>query len=541
MSESSTINGLSGSDRGIVAGIVRHRYAMLLLVCFGIVTLMTYWTPMFSDDWHYGFIYEKEGKLMQRPIQTVSDLIESLHNYYLYKDGGRCVANGTAMVFLAFLGHKAFAVCNGVMFTLLLHLFCLNFAGKRENYFTMASVVLTSVVILLPRFELACLWLDGSCNYLWCAVLILLFNYLLNRDIKKRWWPLLFVYGIIAGDTNEGIMIGLSVGYAVYYLSHFRLLTAQRWVMLIGLAVGVAILVFSPGVWHRATVQGTTGGTSSLFSEGPRFLLTHIPQYLMSLRLTYVAVFLMVYRKKFPLLWGTAMIPLALLCLVVEAGAATSYFGLELCSLIVVLQLLNVERIKSKYVTMMAVLPIVTMLVALPLCARDYTTFVRIDRMIKESNDKTVILYDDAKSIALPYLSDRFLLNPWKFNPFRREMPPEQYRYYRKDDIRVFPTRVREDILRGKVGKEFDLHTTRSYYICEWNGTDTVEGKILYNPSEYAKYPVLNRLGRFTLTEQSIEDSYIVLPPINGKRYLLIEKNKPIADRIRGIEVYSKE
>ena len=523
------------SDNTFFSSLVRHRYCILLAVAFVLMTLMTLWTPPYADDWHYGFIYEKEGPLMQRPIDTLSDVIAGVRGQYLYKDNGRCTPHFFVMLFDGILGHKAFAVCNGLMFALLIHLICLNFAGKRENRFTVASIVLAYLVIFLPAFVTASLWMSGSCNYLWSSVFILFFHYLLSKDISKRWWPLLFVYGIIAGNTHEGIMVGLSVGYAVYYLSHFRLLTAQRWVMLIGLALGVAFLVFSPAALNRATVQGTTGSTSTIFMGGMGFLIQHIPQYFMSLRITYVAVFLIIYRRKFPLLWGTAMIPLAILCMMIQVDTAVSYFGLELCSLIVVLQLLNVERIKEKYATVMAILPVIVLLTALPVCAQNYRRMSRMFYEVKTSPSKDAIVFVEDSSV--PYFTDRFALTT--IRPF--SMSFLIAKYYGKESVVRIPQSVRDLITSGKVGKEFDLHTSESYYICEWDGADTVAGKILYNPSEYAKYPVCNRLGRFTLTEQSIEDGqYMVLPFTDGKRYLIIQKNPILSDRTKGIEVHSK-
>lgn len=274
MSENQLIIG--GGKNLALSRLVRHRYPILLVVSFMLITLMTLCTPPFADDWHYGFIFEKDGPLMQRPIQTLTDLFESLHNHY-YGFNGRCTPHFFVMLFDGILGHEAFAVCNGVMFALMLHLFCINFAGKKENYFTVTSIVLASFIVLLPGFSSAMLWMSGACNYLWDTVFILFFHYLLNKEIRKRWWPLLFIYGIIAGNTNEGIMIGLSVGYMVYYLSHFKRLTAQRWVMLIGLAIGVAFLVFSPAALNRATIAGTESSTTTFFTEGPRSVsYTHL-------------------------------------------------------------------------------------------------------------------------------------------------------------------------------------------------------------------------------------------------------------------------
>ena len=523
------INSRCSIKSPILNCLVHYRYSILLVVSFVLMTLMTFCTPLFLDDWHYGFIFEKEGQVMQRHIDSVSDLFESLHNYYLYKDGGRCIANGTAMIFLAFISHDVFAVCNGVMFALMLHLFCLNFAGKRENYFTVVSIVLLYFVMFLPAFKYAMLWLDGSCNYLWCTVLILSFHYLLSKDIHKRWWPLLFIYGIIVGDTNEGIMIGLSVGYMVYYLSHFKELTPQRWVMLISLAIGVAFLVFAPSVWNTALHSNV--GKTSVFKDGIGFLFVHIPSYLAALRVTYVAILLMLYKRRFPLFWGTSMVTLFLLCMLISAPYDTTYFGVELCALAAVLQIVDMKRICPKCVTVITALPILTLLAAMPLCAKNYTRMHSAFSELQSAKGRDVIVRVEDDYPEIPYLTDRFMMTT---------LPvfSQSYmiaKYYGKESVYLIPNDL------DKIGKNFDLNSPYPCYVCEWDGADEVEGKILYVPSPLATYPIFNRIGRYTLTEQDIEGSYAVSPRINGKRYLVIKKNPLMDDRVLSIEVRSKE
>ncbi len=474
---------------------------------------------------------------MQRPVQTLSDVIESLyHHYFVFN--GRCTPHFFVILFDGILGHKAFAVCNGLIFALMLHLFCLNFAGKKERYFTVASIVIASMVILLPAFQSAMLWMSGACNYLWSAVFVLFFHYLLSKDIRKRWWVLLFIYGIIAGNTNEGIMIGLSVGYMVYYLSHFKELTAQRWVMLIGLAIGVAFLVFAPSVWDTA-LYGKVG-KSSVFKDGLGFFAMHIPSYLVTLRITYIALFLMLRKKQFPLLWGSAMLTLSVFCFLVSASYATTYFGLEICSLAVILQVVDLGSIRKRHTVAMSVVAIAVLVLALPVCADNYSRFRIIDNALHTSTQKDAIIFADSRGKDVTYISGRFLVNQFQCSPFRKEVPQITCQYYDKSDIRIFPTALCDLLSSGKVSKEFDLHTPYPYYVCEWDGEDEVVGKITYNPSPYANYPLLNRIGKYTINEQDIAGSYFVLP-FRSKHYLVIEKNHPIADRIKSIEVRSKE
>lgn len=536
------------SDNGntLTGGILRYRYPILLVVSGVLIMLMTLFTPPYLDDWHYGFIYEKGGALAQRPIQTLGDLMESIHNYYLYKDGGRCIANGSAMVFLAFLGHKVFAVCNGVMFALMLHLFCLNFAGHRQNFFTVASVVLFSFGLLLPAFSHEVLWLDGSCNYLWCTVYILFFNYLLNKDIPKRWWPLLFIYSIVAGDTNEGIMTGLSIGYAVYYLSHFKLLTAQRLVMFIGLAIGVALLVLCPGVWDRALTYDL--GDSILRDNDKHLFIAKALSLFLGCRLWlfYIALIAMIVMRKAPLLWGVAWVALLLFNLCIYSNIR-QYYGLEMVSLIIVLSVVEWSKVKEMWSYIIDVTVILLLCVGIVACADNYRCFEAQDRALLNSQAKDITIFYDYPSVT--FLRDKFCLNTimWTYSTDDQDVlhthidrPRGIKRHYHKRSITALPLAMKRDIDAGKVTNEFLTDTSYPYYIRKWERGDSIDGYIELNKSKYADIPLLNLRKRYTIMQEPIGWKYFVTT-IRGQRYLIIQRRPYIDDRIKAFQVWTKE
>ena len=472
---------------------------------------------------------------MQRPVETLSDVIESVHNQYLYKDNGRCTPHFFVILFDGILGHKAFAACNGLMFALLLHLFCLNFAGKKENYFTVASIVMVCIVLLLPCFSYTMLWMSGACNYLWSSVFVLLFHFLLNRDIRKCWWPLLFIYGIIAGNTHEGIMIGLSVGYMVYYLSHFKELTPQRWVMLIGLAIGVAFLVFAPSVWNRATNPDMSAG-ATVFSEGWGAMIKYLFKTIAYSHITWIALLLMLYHRRIPALFGTATIALLLFNSMVNAGLMTQYFGLEICSLAVVLQLLDLESIKARYVAIMTAVPIVVLLCALPLCAKNYTTYTTLERMIKAEPSFRVDMFTDCGQVNVPLLSERFLV-PFQLYDYLGDSLQQGliYKAYRKTHISIYPVEIKQQILSGKIDSKGKLVSPYNYFVCEWAERDkVVRGIVHYTQSPFASIPLLNKFEQICTMQSSI--SRFELISVAGKQYLVTPIPPLLAGRFSYVE-----
>ena len=437
---------------------------------------------------------------MQRPIQTLSDVIESVHNQYLYKDNGRCTPHFFVILFDGILGHKAFAVCNGAMFALMLHLFCLNFAGRKENYFIVASIVMASIVILLPGFSHAMLWMSGACNYLWSSVFILFFHYLLSKNIRKRWWGLLFVYGIIAGNTHEGIMIGLSVGYAVYYLSHFKELSAQRWMMLMGLAIGVAFLVFSPGAWARA-LNANTADTIFRHNDKYIFIVKSLFHTLKGkLWLLYIAIIAMIVTRKVPVLWGITLMTLLTFSLCIYSGV-TQFYGLEIVSLIIILSVADYSRLKEKWVYLMNGITILLLGVATMACADRYHLYETLDKILHNTKAKDITLFYNYTSV--PYISDRFCLPTmlWTCSiDGQVKLSMSMTKFYHKRSIYCLPLAMKCDIEKGRVTDEFLRDTSYPYYIRKWSGGDSIEGYIELNKSKYADVPVLNLLKRYTIS-----------------------------------------
>ena len=68
---------------------------------------------------------------------------------------------------------------------------------------------------LVPVFGQNCIWLIGSCNYLWTMTFMLLFiyQYTFRSDEKNTILRIIifFLFGIIVGWTNENTAVGLII------------------------------------------------------------------------------------------------------------------------------------------------------------------------------------------------------------------------------------------------------------------------------------------------------------------------------------------
>lgn len=229
----------------------------LWVACLGGIGLAFYammvFTPLFSDDWNYHLIFGTEQR-----ITSLRDIFVSQYHHY-FLNNGRFVPHFFVQLFDGLLGKSLFNIVNTGIFLVFLILL-LRIQEKTE--WRLFPVALALLLLLMPGFNNAFLWLSGACNYLWSAVLLLAFYRLVTRDsVSSHYYPLLFLFGIVCGWTNEALIVGFVAGCLCYYARHRKELTGHRKMLLGGLIVGALFVSFSPGSIHRF-MRGNTGTSS---------------------------------------------------------------------------------------------------------------------------------------------------------------------------------------------------------------------------------------------------------------------------------------
>ena len=228
---------------------MRRLLLLVFLIGVGVVLYaLNYFTPMASDDWNYVFIFGTDER-----IQTLWDIVRSQYNHY-HDWNGRVVAQSIAQIIDSFLPKQAENVLNTLVFFVFLWAIGINVSRERKRLFLVIASAFVLIFLLLPEFNMTCLWITGASNYMYVATLLLLFHYVLQRRVFKGWavMPLLFLFGVICGWTNEAFVVGMAGAYFLYYILHWQELTTHKLVMLAGFFVGALFLVFSPGSWQRA-------------------------------------------------------------------------------------------------------------------------------------------------------------------------------------------------------------------------------------------------------------------------------------------------
>lgn len=209
-----------------------------------------YFYSVNSDD--YGYSFGVNGRL-----HSFIDVIEKQIQHY-FTWGGRSVAHTIAQTFLLF-PKILFSIANSCVYLLLIWLIYLNIKGiNKKEYPIILLLIHLCLWFVVPAFGQDCLWLIGSCNYLWTTTIILLFLYLFrtskrNDNLFKSIGFLLL--GIIAGWTNENTAFGLIVAtVGILLISKFEYkekITKWKISGLVGTIVGFVILIIAPGNYVR--------------------------------------------------------------------------------------------------------------------------------------------------------------------------------------------------------------------------------------------------------------------------------------------------
>ncbi len=222
---------------------------------------LNHFQPLSADDYAYAFIWGTSER-----VTCLADILTSQCAHWL-EWSGRFVAHCLAQYFLM-QDKLLFDVAN----TLVLLAVCAGITqlvvGKEQpGKWVAFSLILSLFVLLVPATGATLIWLDGSCNYLWSALLVVwLLRLALSPALSCRLLALLVAP--LAGNSQEGISIALVCFLACRVLLemfHQRRFSPLLWATLALTTAGLALNLMAPGTLAKmATVDTiTSSGQSS--------------------------------------------------------------------------------------------------------------------------------------------------------------------------------------------------------------------------------------------------------------------------------------
>lgn len=516
-----------------------------LLIIGIIFYLMNCFTPLYSDDWHYCFVYGTT-----EPIKSLSDILKSQYIHY-FEMNGRFIPHFFVQFFDGIAGKEWFNIINAIVFIIFLHLLTITINDKTNNKFATLSTAIFLLFLLIPGFKNCFLWMSGACNYLWSATFLLFFNYLLTKDIPKKYFPLLFIYGWSCGWTHEGLVIGLLVGYFLYYIILKNKIYTSNYFLLTGFIIGSIFLIFSPASINRALSHSAPLQEPLLIIRGYLVALLSMDNTRM---LPLFIILLYAIRKKIHfkqyltnnIVWISAIISLFIFILFTKHASAHSRFGFELYALILITPIIVQLKLPNKiYYSINVSIIIGLSFYILPANAENYQEYSRVTEILKNTNSELITTKNKRYNTIhnrfnIYYITPKdsehyncFIPNNWENSMIAT--------YFNKRGGVIFiPQYIIEDLSRH-TNKFDNFYTTKNYpvYIKEINSSEHIHKvtfqleEIDYSTLPFYIKPFAHKFDRYSL--ESLDTDRFSIIEFNGKSYLFVGKNKMIDARVKDI------
>lgn len=229
---------------------------ILLLSFWGLILLLNIIYPLYADDWGYTFV---TGSELTQKITGFPDILNSQYQHY-FLHGGRTVVHIIAESLLLVKGYWT-DILNSIAYILFAYIiYKISNLNKKTNpsLFFFINIL---IWFYQPAFAQTILWITGSANYLWGTFIIISFLYFFCKSFIKEESDssiykciLLFLFGIIAGWTNENTAIGMIslICLLIIYLKTTHKKTPVWMIIgLTGAIIGFIIMIAAPGNFAR--------------------------------------------------------------------------------------------------------------------------------------------------------------------------------------------------------------------------------------------------------------------------------------------------
>ncbi|WP_255491025.1 DUF6056 family protein [Dysgonomonas sp. 520] len=231
------------------------------LLAFAMIYSLNVLYPIYLDDWDYSYIYWQS--------ELVGGFFDAVYSQTIHyvKWGGRTVVHVILQTLLSW-GPFWSDLLNSIMFVLFTAV-----VYSIANIGRKVRPSLYFMIIMLTWFFQAdvgetLIWLTGSVNYMWGTTIILVFVYFYYKYFRERSGRtkidskgriiLFFFFGVIAGWTNENMVVAMLCMIAVFlFLVWRKEKSVEKWAIsgFSGACIGAALMVLAPGNYVRYNME----------------------------------------------------------------------------------------------------------------------------------------------------------------------------------------------------------------------------------------------------------------------------------------------
>ena len=323
----------------------RYGFIISVLLLCTFVYVLSINALWLGDDITYGY-HIATGE----EISSVVDAFTSQVRHYEVMNG-RFPAHFLVQISIALLGQQLFSMLNAAIYVVLLFvvLRILGITLKDNLYVLIVSLLL--LISFPTKFVPSC-----QIGYVWMFTIVLGYIYLFFKTpgVKSSWNALwLCPFSILAGWSQESLVIGVSAALIIYAIKNLKQLTLNQWVMFISFGIGAMLLCFSPGTLSRT---GEIHGSVD-FLPPVVYSLMKLGFYL---RVTYVLIGYILYlryikHKSFSELYELGafhihvLVTLFLFNAFIGVFGNRQLFGIELMSMILLVKYVKAYSMNSRF------------------------------------------------------------------------------------------------------------------------------------------------------------------------------------------------
>lgn len=221
----------------------RNITILLYFLFFVLIFIINSETPLLADDYSYTY-----------GIVNFVDAIMRWVNAYLTHCGR--ISNLYCSIFLGCFNKFTFNVFNTSVYLFLIYLIDSSFQ-KVNPYRTFLIFLLCWIFV--PARDETIFWCSGACNYLWPLTFSLIaVKFIFKKQRSIRFQLLFTPLFIIAGMGHEGISLGVSFAFILYFILYRGININKVWIFFY--IIGCFISVFAPGNFNR--VSDSSAGIS---------------------------------------------------------------------------------------------------------------------------------------------------------------------------------------------------------------------------------------------------------------------------------------
>ncbi len=517
----------------------KYLYFGYLLIIGVVFYVMNVFSPLFSDDWHFAFIFRTDTR-----IKTLGDVLYSEYLHYLNYTG-RTVPHFFVQLFDGILGKSVFNVFNAVILVLFLHLLSSTFSDDKKSRYACLSIFAFFFFIVIRGFGDEFLWMSGACNYLWCATLLLLFHRLFLKEITSSYYyPLLLIFGLLSGWTNESLVLGMAVGYLVYIWDNKGKISRSQAFMLIGFFIGVCFLALSPAAYQRfLDNQKTAFSLSTTLSAYSQAILS-----LANLRIFPILLLLSIVLysiKKAETVRIFKKNKYLIICLIItllfivftKENSDRARFGIEFFALLLLVRLLAIIKIPQGLLHIVNVCVLLTCFFSLLFMHENYQEYKKVVTQIDDG--KELVLTNEPE---VPSFFRRFIVSytspeyDEEYSAFNKYSPYNILiaRYFGVKSLTFLPERLYKEIKDNpNQYNDFSSYPDLPFYIKKHNGKRVrrvfyVLDKVNIEDLPFYKRPFARNNPKYAASRTMVNQYAVV--NIDNESYLIVKKSQMYSD-----------